>query len=410
MTGASPRRDRVMFLYWGRRGALSRFTLELARACRDAPNLEATFSVSRQNELFGAFEALGPALFPVQTFETGLGAMAGLGQLLAVRRSLADRLATDGTEVVITLMPHLWSQLIVDVVKRAGARYVTIVHDVVHHPGEKSRRLHTWLLREAAVADRVVTLSHTVGGQLARSGRVSPGQVWPMFLPDIAYGDRPPLPLVFEPGRGPLRVLFFGRVLAYKGLPRLVEAVERLRASGMDIALGVYGDGDLRPIRARLEAIGAEVVNRWIGEEEVASVFRRYHAVVLAHSEASQSGVAAAALGAGVPVVAVPVGGIVEQVQHGETGLLARTTDAASLADAIGTLAGDAALHRRLCARIAETRPQRSMTRFLSELVSIACAPQLQRTATTAAVAGGVDDVEARSGAYASRAHESGSA
>ena len=353
---------------------MSRLTLELARECQAVPGLSATVSVSRQNEIFGAFAALGHGLFPVTTFETGLGAIRGFGRLLSFRRSLAARLAADGTHAVVTLMPHLWTPFVADVVHGAGARYVTVIHDAVGHPGDGSALLHGWLMRDVAKADRVVTLSRSVARHLVESGSAPPEKLRPAFLPDISYTGQP-TPLGHDGASGPFRVLFFGRVLPYKGLPRLLEAVERLRAGGLDVRLGVYGEGDLRRLRPRLDAVGAEVVNRWIGEEEVTSVLRRFHAVALSHGEASQSGVAALALGAGVPVVALPVGGIAEQIQHGETGLLAAGTDAASLAEAIATLAGDAALHRRLCSRIAATRPERSTKRFLSELVSAACSP-----------------------------------
>ena len=82
------------------------------------------------------------------------------------------------------------------------------------------------------------------------------------------------------------------------------------------------------PSAARLEAIGAEVVNCWLDASEIGPVLARYHAVVLSHTDASQSGVAAAAIGAGVPVVAMPVGGLIEQVVDGVTGLVALRADA----------------------------------------------------------------------------------
>ena len=43
----------------------------------------------------------------------------------------------------------------------------------------------------------------------------------------------------------PLRVLFLGRIMAYKGLPLLIEAVEKLRTEGMPVSLGVAGEGDI---------------------------------------------------------------------------------------------------------------------------------------------------------------------
>jgi len=58
----------------------------------------------------------------------------------------------------------------------------------------------------------------------------------------------------------------------------------------------------------------------------------------LPYGEASQSGVAASAYAAGRPVVATPVGGLVEQVVHGTTGLLAQDLSAEALADEVAAL------------------------------------------------------------------------
>lgn len=358
-----------MLLYWGRRGALSRFTLELARVATSTAGVQVSVSVSRQNEAFASFAPMGDALFPVDTFSSASGALLGASRLLAVRRALARRLAHDRTDAVVALMPHVWTQLTLDVVRNAGARYVTIVHDAVPHPGEKGRALHRWLLREAEAADHVVTLSRAVAGQLANTSSVPAQRISTSFLPDITYSHAAPFT---RPDGDDFRLLFFGRVLPYKGLERLVAAVEQLQASRRRVSLGVYGEGHLEGLDARLRAVQATVVNRWIGEGEVADIFAQHDAVVLSHAEASQSGVAAAAFGAGVPVVALPVGGLVEQVRHGETGLIAARPDVPALADAIATLVDDPALQRHLRSGIARTRSERSMTRFFDDLLTVA--------------------------------------
>jgi len=58
------------------------------------------------------------------------------------------------------------------------------------------------------------------------------------------------------------------------------------------------------------------VENRWVPEDEVGALLGWSDALVLTYTEASQSGVAAAALAAGRRVVATRVGGLAEQLQH----------------------------------------------------------------------------------------------
>ena len=87
---------------------------------------------------------------------------------------------------------------------------------------------------------------------------------------------------------------------------------------------------------------------------------------------ASQSGAAATALGAGMPIVATPVGGLVDQIAHEKTGLVARRADAEALADAIGRLAQDRTMLRSMVDEIGRRRAARSMSAFLDRLVPIA--------------------------------------
>jgi glycosyltransferase involved in cell wall biosynthesis len=120
----------------------------------------------------------------------------------------------------------------------------------------------------------------------------------------------------------------------------------------------------------RLAALGAEVENRWIADGEVAGILARYHAVAVAHNECSQSGVAAAALGAGLPLVGPRVGGLTEQVEDGATGVLAAHCNGPSLAAAIRRLATDRALYAAIRAHITLTAGERSMRRFAEHLVA----------------------------------------
>ena len=59
--------------------------------------------------------------------------------------------------------------------------------------------------------------------------------------------------------------MFIGRILPYKGLGLLVDAVESLRRDRLPLELGIFGRGKIEPsLLRRLSKLGAEVVNRWL--------------------------------------------------------------------------------------------------------------------------------------------------
>ena len=114
---------------------------------------------------------------------------------------------------------------------------------------------------------------------------------------------------------GPLRLLFFGRLLPYKGLGLLLAAVSELgvRDSGRSVS---SASG---PERTELDALratpGVTVENRWVPDGEIPALIAWADAIVLPYVEASQSGVAPGAVAAGRFVVATRVGGLAEQIE-----------------------------------------------------------------------------------------------
>lgn len=369
-TAPKPLRRPVMFSYWGRRGALSQFTIEAARAALSAPELAPTISVSRQNESFAAFEDFGNALYPVQTFRATAGAALSAWRIPHLRSELVSRMRADGTDTVIELMPHVWSPLVMPAVKAAGLRYVTIIHDAQGHPGDRSGLVNDWLLRSCRTADRVVTLSKAVT-EMVVAKRVAPReQIVTLFHPDLTYSTEAPAGV--HQNRVPLKLMFLGRIMPYKGLSLFVDMIERLRGDGIAVEAGVFGSGNMGGERERLERLGAEVINRWLSEADIADALSRYHVVVVSHVEASQSGVVAAAQGANRPVIVTPVGGLIEQVRHCVTGMVAERVSASSLADAAMLLANDRLLYDTIARNIAIERPQRSMTHFVERLLDAA--------------------------------------
>jgi glycosyltransferase involved in cell wall biosynthesis len=153
----------------------------------------------------------------------------------------------------------------------------------------------------------------------ARDVRVIPSGVDPPA--DVGDEAKPP------------EVLYAGRLSAEKGVLELVEA-----ARGLNLV--VAGDG---PLRERVPgALGmlphAELVERY-----------RRAAVVVCPSRREGFGVVCAeAMAHGRPVVATAVGGLLDLVVDGETGLVVPPRDPAALRAALDRLLGDRELRRRL--------------------------------------------------------------
>ena len=362
-----PLRRRILFIYLGRRGVLGRLTLDLARELDGSNEIAAFFALSNQNKAIREFAWLGPALLGLDTFARVLSPAHPLNFWRSRRRLLAF-ISEHRISHVVTLMPHIWTPVLAPALRARGLHYTTIIHDAVSHPGDPTAAVTPWLRREAGFADDVVALSASVGRTLVEGGHAPLSRIRTLFVPDLNYGA------LSAPRRRdraqPLRLLFFGRILAYKGLPLLVDAVERLHADGLQIHLGVAGDGDISELRNRLEAIGAEIVNRWLDDCELAPLLARYDAVALPHIEASQSGVAAVAFANCMPVIAMRSGGLEDQVTDGQTGVLADSVTGEALAIAIKRLDMTPELYESISASLFDHAQHRSIAAFARALTT----------------------------------------
>lgn len=362
---------RILLWYWGRRGGGMRYTLEMAKALAGMPDVQLHLSLSRHSEAFDAFERLGVPGFHTATYSSLAGAAFGMRRLPGLRAAFRDYLAKNRIDVVDCTMHHLWNPAVAGAVGRAGARYLLTLHDALLHPGEESA-VRSWLLRrDIARADGVVTLTRHVQEQLCSVYGFPRERSW--IVPHGAFRYAASARPRQLPRDRKVRLLFFGRILPYKGLAVLLDAMKLLNAAGDPVELAIVGPGDIAPYRAAAAALGnASIDNRWIPEEEIADIFARCDIVVTPYVEASQSGVIPVAFDAGAPVVATPVGGLVEQVRHGRTGLIAPSAEAHAIAAAIRTLARDPEMYRRMSENaLAEAAGSLSWTAIAARIAEI---------------------------------------
>ncbi|MDQ3671151.1 MAG: glycosyltransferase family 4 protein, partial [Actinomycetota bacterium] len=184
----------------------------------------------------------------------------------------------------------------------------------------RARWAARWLVWRASL---VLCPSHALAEEArklgAREARVVPSGV---RLPaDVVPPDEPP------------HVLYVGRLSEEKGIVELLEATDGLSRV-------VVGDGPLRHLVP--DAVG------FVAPSALGPYYERA-AIVVCPSHREGYGVAAReAMAYGRPVVAAAVGGLVDAVEDGVTGLLVPPRDAAALRAALERMLGDPQLRERL--------------------------------------------------------------
>jgi glycosyltransferase involved in cell wall biosynthesis len=229
-----------------------------------------------------------------------------------------------------------------------GARLVvTRRMDYVPRGGPYAR----WLYNH--VVDAVIAISDGVRAALLRAGvrperiRVVPSGIDPASV-EPAPGDRAATRERWRVAGDAILVLVLGALERRKGHAVLLDAAGRLDRDAPFLHYVFCGDGrERRALAAAAARLGDRVVFAGF-QRDVAACLAAADVVALPSLQEGLGVAALEAMAAGRPVVASRVGGLAEVVVEGETGLLAAPGDAAALAAALRTVAGDPALRARL--------------------------------------------------------------
>lgn len=294
--------------HWGRRGAGPLFAACLAEAWAALPGAQCLLSLAAGAEILR-----GPnppdCAWPEPTYTNSAGYLLQRALSPALTGRTAARLKNLAPDIAICAMPALLDGRMLAGLQRTRIPYAVIVHDAAAHPGDGlsfTMLDQTRLLRGASA---LITLSAHVAADLAARNFAAP--IIQLWHPAFAFGPQAAPPLTHG---GKPRLLFFGRLLAYKGLDLLAAALARL-GPDLPFQVKICGDGPASPALTALQSMpNVTLDRRWIAEAELPFLLAWSDAVILPYREASQSGVAAAALAAGRYVLATNVGGLTEQL------------------------------------------------------------------------------------------------
>ena len=282
-----------------------------------------------------------------------VAAVARIGAVAFCPR-MPFELAREDADIIVLHEPNPMA-LVAYFLARPAGRLIVWYHSDVIRPSWMYRLFYRPFLRFAlSRAVRIVVSSPPLG---ASAPELQDFQAKCTVIP---FGIEPRTPAQLDAAlrraeeirRGVTRpiVLFVGRLVPYKGVDVLLEALAGLDAMGM-----IVGDGPLRgELDARARALGVSSRVTFLGsvpDDELAALYRACHVFVLPSVTRQEAFgvVQLEAMAAGKPVVSTDLGTGVGWVNRdGETGYVVRARDAAALRGAIAALLADPGLQKAM--------------------------------------------------------------
>lgn len=233
--------------------------------------------------------------------------------------------------------------------KLLGKRLVFTAHNVnaAERDGVDSR-WNRWSLRtQYSLVDHIFVHTEQMKNQLLSQFAV-PGQKVTV-IPYGVYSRVPNTQMTKAEARERLglashhrTLLFFGRIVPYKGINYLVQAFESLATNNSNYRLLIAGEPmkeaeqHWRQSQQKIEESPTrnQVIQhiRHIEDGEIEVYFKAADVLVLPYTQIFQSGVLFMAYSFGLPVIAADVGSFGKDILPGETGYLCRPQDPEDLA------------------------------------------------------------------------------
>jgi alpha-maltose-1-phosphate synthase len=246
---------------------------------------------------------------------------------------------------------------------------VVTLHDVTPHSGE-----NTWLHRYI-IASQIHSATHIfVHGSDQKKELIRMG-ISENKISIIPHGDYSFF-RDFQTGGVTEEdaILFFGRIVEYKGLDLLLDAMIVLQKK-YRFKLIIAGEGNLTPYQDKITRIDPKLIeihNRYIEDDQVARLFQRAKIIILPYTDGTQTGIIPIAYALSKPVIATNVGSFSEVIENEKTGLLIAPNDNQALQNAIIRLMSDDSLRNQI-GKNGYTKMQADLSwnNIISEIISV---------------------------------------
>lgn len=253
-------------------------------------------------------------------------------------KSIISKIKKIDPEIIHFVDNHPWYLFLLKPFK--DKKFFMTQHDITPHLGEPIKGKITSHVNRVLhkKVEKVCVLGYMLREDLIRLYHVPREKISVYLMGDFSFYLKWKKKNITEDSN---TILFFGRILDYKGLDVLLKAMPLLVKKNPQIKLIVAGEGDIAPYSKLINNIdkrNIEVVHRYIPEQEVPQFFQRSSIIVMPYRDASSSGIVPIAYVFKKALICSDVGALHEFVDHNKTGVLIKPEDSKILANEIFSL------------------------------------------------------------------------
>lgn len=211
---------------------------------------------------------------------------------------------------------HISNIFVAILAKLFSIKLIFTIHDLKPHPGNKSFFIKSYnKLVTNFLANKIILLNKS-DFEISDDKRFH-------YIPLSGF------PQYIDIPKSGSKIVFFGRIDKYKGLDNLYKIITNYNktTNSNQVEFIIAGKGELPKVYNNCMIKNLTIINRFIDDEELVTIFKDAKFIILPYDSATQSGVIILSYSYATPVIIFDVGALKEYVDDKKTGFIFKHND-----------------------------------------------------------------------------------
>ena len=235
-------------------------------------------------------------------------------------------------DIIHTTTSNKLSLFLLPFINKFPAKILTVHDPITHHKLSWYRRQLTTFFRNVHKNILILSPSH-----LPVIKQQDPNSRWNVYQSQLGIYDFLNSYPISDNVYGKY-ILFFGRIAEYKGVDILARSFLNSKSKSLGVKLLIAGAGHINVLDDMENEDCIVQLNRYIENNELATLIHHSMFIVMPYKTATQSGVLMSAYAFNKPVIVSRVGDFPNTVIDAKTGIIVPPDDVEALTDAIDTM------------------------------------------------------------------------
>ena len=234
----------ICLLNFGRKGCSPVLIEEFAKNISNTVGEEIEISaiISNQSDRKESFSKLGLKTLYIDTHSGYLSALLSLSKVFDNQKKIKKFLLENNVGVVFCIMSNHLSALLSGTYKNIGIEYISLIHEISNVSLLPSDLIASSLLKKEILnSDKIIALTDYIKKGISKKFKYNDSNIFVINHPNYNFSN---IKVRNIHNKKNINILFFGRIIYYKGLDILLNSWPQISKEIPNARLQIIGSGE----------------------------------------------------------------------------------------------------------------------------------------------------------------------